>query len=200
MGIEIINGAFDVYMAPVDETYTDLSQTPAGNWAKIGTSGKRHYGEDGVVLSVNQETANHAFAGGTEVLKVSRTLEEMVVSFTLYDLNSAQIVKAWNLATTTTDAAAGASAGGSQSFDLLRGLAVTSKALLIRGEDKSPDLITENVQIEIPACVQIGSLELVFNKADNVGVKFELQAIADYTYNSGNSPYGRIFIGDAVPA
>jgi hypothetical protein len=61
-------------------------------------------------------------------------------------------------------------------------------------------LITENIQIEIPACVQIGSLELVFNKADNVGVKFELQAIADYTYNSGNSPYGRIFIGDAVPA
>ncbi len=88
MGIEIINGAFDVYMAPVDETYTDLSQTPAGNWAKIGTSGKRHYGEDGVVLTVNQETANHAFAGGTEVLKVSRTLEEMVVSFTLYDLQS----------------------------------------------------------------------------------------------------------------
>jgi len=65
MGIEIINGAFDVYMAPVDEAYTDLSQTPAGNWAKIGTSGKRHYGEDGVVLTVNQETANHAFAGGT---------------------------------------------------------------------------------------------------------------------------------------
>ena len=200
MGIEIINGAFDVYMAPVDETYTDLSQTPAGNWAKIGTSGKRHYGEDGVVLTVNQETANHAFAGGTEVLKVSRTLEEMVVSFTLYDLQSPQIVKAWNLATTTTDKAAGSSEGGSQSFDLLRGLTVTSKALLIRGLDKSTDLITENIQIEIPACVQIGNLELVFNKADNVGVKFELQAIADYTYNSGNSPYGRIFIGDAVPA
>ncbi len=199
MGIEIINGAFDVYMAPVGETYTDLSQTPAGNWAKIGSSGKRHYGEDGVMVSLNQENENHAFAGGTEILKVSRTLEEMSVSFTLYDLTSAEIVKAWNLATTTTDTAAGASAGGSQSFNLLRGLTVTSKALLIRGEDKSSDLSTENIQIEIPACVQVGSLELVFNKSDNVGVKFDLKAIADYTYNSGNSPYGRMFIGDAAP-
>jgi len=198
MGIEIINGAFDVYMASVGETYTDLSQTPAGNWAKIGSSGKRHYGEDGVVISLTQENENHAFAGGTEILKVSRTLEEMSVSFTLYDLTSAEIIKAFNLGTTTTDTASGSSVGGSQSFNLLRGLSMTSKALLIRGEDKSSDLSTENIQIEIPACVQVGSLELVFNKSENVGVKFDLKAIADYTYNSGNSPYGRMFIGDAA--
>ena len=94
MGIEIINGAFDVYMAPVDEAYADLSQAPAGNWAKIGSSGKRHYGEDGVMISLAQENESHAFAGGTEILKVSRTLEELSVSFTLYDLTSAEIIKA----------------------------------------------------------------------------------------------------------
>ena len=70
---------------------------------------------------------------------------------------------------------------------------------MIRGEDKSTDLITENIQIEIPAAVQMGNLEMVLNKGDNAGVAFELQAIADYTYNSGNSPYGRFFIGDAEP-
>lgn len=199
MGIEIINGPFEVWMAPVDEVFTDLSQVPSGNWAKIGTNGVRHYGEEGVVLTFDQEFEKHAFAGGTEILKISRTLEELKCSFKLFDLVSAEIVKAWNLATTTNDTAPGASQGGSQDFDLLRGLTVTPKAFLIRGENKSPDLVTENVQIEIPAAVQMANLEMVFNKGDNAGVAFELQAIADYTYNSGNSPYGRFFIGDDVP-
>ena len=63
----------------------------------------------------------------------------------------------------------------------------------------SPDLTTENVQIEIPAAIQAANLEMVFNKSDLAGVAFELQAKADYTYNSGSSPYGRIFLGDAAP-
>lgn len=200
MGIEIISGAFDVYMAPVGEAFTDLSQVPAGNWAKIGTNGKRHYGEEGVVMNLDQEFEKHAFAGGTEILKINRTLEELKTVFKLFDLVSTEIAKAWNLIATTNDTAAGASQGGSQDFELLRGLTVTPKAFLIRGENQSPDLVTENIQIELPAAVQIANLELVTNKPDNMGVAFELQSIADYTYNSGNSPYGRFFIGDEVPS
>lgn len=199
MGINILNGVFDVWMAPVGEAFTDLSQAPSGNWAKIGTTGKRHYGEEGVVFNFDQEVEKHSFAGGTEILKINRTLEEFKLSFKLFDLVSTEIVKAWNLITTTTDTAPGASAGGSQDFELLRGLTMTEKAFLIRGENKSTDLSTENVQIEIPAAVQIGNLEMPLNKPDNVGLQFELQAIADYTYNSGASPYGRFFIGDAAP-
>mgnify|MGYP003977896907 FL=1 len=196
MGIEIINGAFDVYTAAIDTAYEDIATDSVVGWDKIGTNSTRHYGEEGVVLSANQEMQKHFFAGGTEVLKISRSQEEVIYSFTLFDLVSAQFVKAFNLATSTTDVAPGSGTGGYQHWDLLRGLTVNGLALLIRGTNKSPDLVTENVQIEVPHVVQIASLEIVHNKADDAGLKFELQAVADYTYNSGNSPYGRILIGD----
>lgn len=200
MGIEIIDGPFDVYTAAVGTAYEDIATTPIVGWSKIGTNASRHYGDGGVTINFNQELEKHAFSGGTEVLKISRTLEELIVNFTLHDLTSGEIVKAFNLATTTTDTAAGTGTGGHQSFSLLRGLAVTPLAILIRGENKSPDLVTENVQIEIPAAVQVANLEIQFAKGPNANVKFELQAIADYTYESGNFPYGRILIGDEVPA
>ncbi len=197
--IEIINGPFDVYHAPVGESFTDLSQTPGGNWTKFGTNASRHYGEEGVILTFEQDMEEKSFAGGTEILEYRRTLERYKCSFKLFDLVSAQMVKAFNLAIVTNDTAAGASAGGSQDFQALRGLTVTALAILIRGENKSTDLVTENIQIEIPAAIQMANLEMVINKADIAGLAFELQAKADYTYNSGNSPYGQIFIGDAVP-
>ena len=199
MGIEIINGTFDVYTAAIDTAYEDIATDTVVGWNKIGTNASRHYGEDGVTMTMNQEMQKHFFAGGTEVLKISRSQEELIISFTLFDLVSGEFVKALNLATSTTDTAAGSGTGGHQSFNILRGLSVDGLALLIRGNNKSPDLITENVQIEIPHVIQAANLEIVYNKGDDAGLKFELQAVADYTYNSGNSPYGRILIGDEVP-
>ncbi len=196
MGIEIINGAFDVYTAAIGTAYEDIATDVIVGWDKIGTNAARHYGEDGVVLSLNQETEKHSFMGGTEIVKITRSLEEAIIAFTLFDLVSGEFVKALNLATSTTDVAPGSGTGGHQHFDILRGLTVSGLALLIRSNNKSPDLVTENIQIEIPHVVQVANLEIVSNKADNLGVKFELQAVADYTYNSGNSPYGRILIGD----
>lgn len=200
MGIEVINGTFSVYTAAIGTVYEDIATDTIVGWDKLGTNDKRLYGEEGVVMALNQETQNHRFAGGTETLKVSRISEDIIISLTLFDLVSAQFVKALNLATSTTDTGAGSGTGGHQSFSLLRGLSVDGLALLIRGLNKSPDLVTENVQIEIPHAVQIGSPELVFNKADDAGLKFELQAVADYTYESGNFPYGRVLIGDEVPS
>ena len=199
MGIEIINGAFDVYTAAIGTTYEDIATDAVVGWDKIGTNAKRHYGEEGVVFSAKQETAKHSFMGGKEIVKIARLVEELIVSFTLFDLVSGEFVKALNLATSTTDTAAGSGTGGHQSFGLLRGLSVDGLALLIRSNNKSPDLISENIQIEIPHVVQIASLEMVTNKADDMGLKFELQAVADYTYESGSFPYGRILIGDEVP-
>ena len=200
MGIEIINGTFEVYTAAINTAYEDIATDTIVGWDKIGTNGNRLYGEDGVSMSLSQEMQKHFFAGGTEVLKISRSQEELMISFTLFDLVSAQFVKAFNLATSTTDTVAGSGTGGHQSWDLLRGLSVDGLALLVRGNNKSPDLITENVQIEIPHVIQAANLEIVYNKADDAGLKFELQAVADYTYNSGNSPYGRILIGDEIPS
>ncbi len=198
MGIEIVNGPFDVWSAPVGESYTDIDVAPAGNWLKIGTNGARHYNEDGVVIEASQEFEKRSGLGGTEVLKIMRVLEEFKVKFTLFDLFSLEWVKALNLAVGTTDTASGAGTGGHQSFDLLRGLTVNEQAILIRGTDKSPDLVTENIQFEIPRVVQVGSLETTFSKGGEAGLSFELQAVADYTYNSGNSPYGRLLLGDAA--
>lgn len=199
MGINIINGAFNVYTAAIDTAYEDIATDSIVGWDLIGTSGKRHYGEEGVVISGNQELAKHSLMGGTEIVKIARLTEELITSFTLFDLVSAQFVKAFNLATSTTDTAPGSGTGGHRSFGLLRGLTVNGLALLIRSNNKSPDLVTENIQIEIPHVVQVASLEMVTNKADDMGLKFELQAVADYTYDSGNSPYGRLLIGDDPP-
>lgn len=198
MGIEIINGPFDVYLAPVGEAYPYINVAPAGNWDKVGANASRHYDEEGVVVEFLQEIKKHAGLGGTEVLKIMREMEEMITTFTLFDLKSGEVVKAFNLATTTTDTNPGVGQGGYQSFSLLRGLSVTSMAMLIRGEDKSPDLITENVQFEIPEVVQVASPKIVFSKGGKAGVEFKLQAIANYAYQSGAAPYGRLLIGDAV--
>ncbi len=198
MGKEIINGPFDVYLAPVGEAYPDINVAPAGNWTKIGTNAARHYNEEGVKVEHTQELDKFRGLGGTELLKVNRVLEEQVVSFILHDLVSGEFARGFNLSTATTDTAATSGTGGHQSFNLLRGLTVTEMALLIRGEDKSPDLATENVQYEIPRVVQNANLELVFHKGEPAGLAFELLTVADYTYNSGNSPYGRLLIGDEV--
>lgn len=194
--IEIINGPFDVYLAPVGEAYPDISEAPAGNWEKVGVNASRHYNEEGVKFGSEQDIEERYGAGGTEVLKISRIRERAKVTFTLFDLSSGEYVKAFNLANTTTDTAPGSGAGGHQSFGILRGLAVTSNALLVRGENLSPDMITENKQIEMPAVVQVANLEIVFTKGGEAGLLFDLQAVADYTYESGAFPYGRILIGD----
>ena len=95
--IEINNGPFDVYHAPVGESFTDLSQTPAGNWKKFGTNASRHYGEDGVILTFEQDIEEKSFAGGPEILEYRRTLERFKCSFKLFDLVSGEFVKALNL-------------------------------------------------------------------------------------------------------
>ena len=191
MGIEIITGPFEVWMAPVDEAFPDMADAPAGNWALIGTNGSRHHTEDGVVISSNQNVEEHFGAGGTEVMKLSRTQERLMVVFTLFDLVAGEFVKAFNLATTTTDTAAGSGTAGHQSFPLLRGLGITSKAIIIRGP--SPLLATEILQFEVPEVAQVADLEMVASKADKMGLLFNLQAIGNYTYST---PYGKAFIGD----
>jgi len=201
--INILNGPFDVWAAALDTAYSDISidAIVAAGWTKIGSNGAREYDEEGVMVKMPQEMEKVSGLGGTEILKILRTLEELVIEFTLMDMTSTEMVKALNLGS-TTDTASGSGTGGHQSFSLLRGLSVAGLALTIRGNNKSTDLVTENIQIEIPHVVQVASPELVFVKGEPVGAKFELQAIADYTYTGGGSagdfPYGRMLIGDAV--
>ena len=197
--INILNGPFDLWLAPLDTAFSDISidAIVAAGWEKIGTNGARDYDEEGVMVKLPQEFEKISGLGGTEILKILRTLEELIIEITLFDLASKEMVKGLDLGV-TTDTAAGSGTGGHQSFSLLRGLDVTGKALTIRGNNKSTDLITENIQIELPHVVQIASPEMVHVKNNKVGMKFELQAVADFTYESGNFPYGRYLIGDEV--
>ena len=197
--INILNGPFDLWLADIGTTYSDISidAIVASGWEKIGTNAARDYDEEGVMVKLSQEMEKISGLGGTEILKILRTLEELIIEFTLFDMTSKEMVKALNLGV-TTDTAPGSGTGGHQSFSLLRGLDVTGKALTLRGNNKSTDLVTENIQIEIPHVVQIGSPEMVHVKGDKVGMKFELQAVSDDTYESGNFKYGRYLIGDEV--
>ncbi len=199
--INILNGPFDLWLADLDTSYSDISVDTiiASGWEKIGTNGAREYDEEGVMIKMPQEVEKISGLGGTEILKILRTLEELIIEFTLFDLTSSEMVKAMNLGA-TTDIAPGSGTGGYQSYSLLRGLNVAGKALTLRGNNSSTDLVTENIQIEIPHVVQVASPEMVHVKGDKVGLKFELQAVADYTYtgdgSAGDFPYGRYLIGD----
>ena len=37
---EIIMAPYEIFLAPVGESFPDVDETPAGNWAKLGTNGK----------------------------------------------------------------------------------------------------------------------------------------------------------------
>lgn len=201
MGQEIVTGPLDVYSAAVATVYEDIATSPIVGWDKIGTSASRHYAEEGVKLDFLQEVEKLSGLGGTEILKIMRTIEELIISFTLFDLSSGQWAKALNLGS-PTDVAADTGTGGLQEIGNLRGLTMSPLALLIRGNGKSPDSSTHNLQIEIPEVVQIAPLEKIFVKGEVVGLKFELQAVANYVYQApggaaGDDPYGAILIGDA---
>ena len=189
---EVIAGPLEVYIGPVGETFTAIESTIAGNWVKLGNSGKKNTTEEGVKISHTQELAFWRSLGSTAPIKCFRISEDFKATLTLADLRLELYNQLLN-GNTVTDNAEGAAAGYRE-VDIYRGPTVTQKAFLIRGA--SPYGTGWNMQFNIPVGVLSGDAELTFVKGDPAGIMFEITALEDPNASSGEE-FGQIWAQDA---
>lgn len=186
---EIIAAPFTAYLAPVGEAFTDVDETPAGNWVKVGTSGDKNVTEDGVTVSHPQTLEYFRMLGSSGPLKAVRTEEDLMISFVLADLTLEQYKHVLNLGTVST-VAAGSGTPGYKHLPTRRGLDVAERALLLRGPSPYADAM--NMQFEVPRVVHSGEPEVVFSKGEPAGLLFELTALEDPAAASDSLRFGRI--------
>lgn len=192
----IIIAPFEVYLAPVGETFPEIQATPGGNWATLGTNGIKDYSEDGVTVNHEQTLSQHRTLGSTGPVKVVRTEESLLVSFTLEDLTLEEYAKILN-GQSVTDVAADADTGGYRHIPLRQGRSVNTYAMLIRGV--SPYGSSYNAQYEIAQAFQSANPSPVFNKSDAAGLECEWTALEDPTQASEEDRFGRLVMQDAAP-
>lgn len=185
----IIGGPIDAYYAPYGTAFPDIADAPEdfdAAWILLGTDGAKDYHEDGVTIRHSQEIETDAFRtlGVTLPRKASRTSEMVEVEFDMMDLHAAFYAAALNLGLqTVTTTAAGVGTGGNKNFDIERGIRVGQCALLIRGQEISPEATaianSYNAQLEIANAIQAGESELVFSKDQPAVHKFLFQTLWD---------------------
>lgn len=193
---EVIAAPFTVWTAPVGEAFPAIEDTPAGNWAQIGTSGDRNYTEAGVTIVHGDVVEQVRSLGSTGPIKTFRTEESLMVRFAVMDLSLEQYRHILN-SNTVTDTAAGGGAAGFRDVDMYRGASVAQTALLIRGSASAYG-DAWNSQFEIPVAVHTGSPESVFQKGVPVGLAFEFTAIEDPSAATSADRFGKIVMQDAA--
>lgn len=187
---EIVAAPFSVYWAPVGEAFPDVDEVPGGNWALIGTSGDRDYTPDGVAIVFSQTIEKIRGAGSTGPRKATRTEEDLMVRFSVFDnLLAAQRLAHNNNAIATT--AAGSGTPGFKEIPVYKGLDVAQLALLARGPSPEANAAWQQ-QLEIPVCYQSGSPEPVFNKAGAAGMALEFTALEDPNAATSADRFGRL--------
>lgn len=192
MAIEILFSPYDVFWAPVGESFPAIGASPGGNWLVLGTSVAERTNEDGVMVAFEQEFEEFRAAGTSAPIEASRVRESVIISLTLHDLrpNMLRLVLNNNAITNT---AAGAAAGFDE-IDLERGPGKPQEmALLVRGD--STQFATGNAQYQIPRCYVSSSPEIVHTKGEAAGIELEFRAL-----RAASSPYmGKLISQDSAP-
>ncbi len=184
---EIIVSPFEVWFAELADTlaFPDIDADPVGEtWTKLGTSGKLSMAEDGVSIQHSQSIEEVRTYGSTGPVKAVRTSEDLIVTFTLYDLTIEAYAQLLNFGKVTTTAATVGKAGD-KAVPILRGTELTLRAWLIRGP--SAHLADHNMQYEIPMAYVAGSPTVAYSKGSPAGLEFELHALEDV---AGTTPKG----------
>jgi len=193
---EIIVAPFEVYLAPVGEAWPDVDTTPAGNWVKLGTNGKRNIADGGVTVTHEQTIVEKRNVGSTGPIKAVRTEEKMTISLTLEDLSLEQYAKALNNVT-VTDTAAGSGTPGYRKIPLRQGNDVSLFALLLKGTASAyGDGLS--AQYQVPVCYQSDNPAPVFNKADVAALKLTFSALEDPNAASDDVRFGNLVMQDAA--
>lgn len=194
---EIIIAPYEVWLAPVGESFPAIEDTPAGNWAKLGTNGKRNQSEDGVTVTHEQTIYEHRNAGHTGPAKFARTEENQLISFVLEDLTLEQYAKLIN-GPTVDDTPAGGGAAGYRDITLWQGPDVQEYAMLVRGP--SPYGSDWNMQYQVPIVVQTDNPAPVFQKGGAAGLACEWRAKEDPDAATEKERFGKLRGQDADPA
>ncbi|MDA2936835.1 hypothetical protein MYX75_01045 [Acidobacteria bacterium AH-259-A15] len=193
---ELIVSPFEVFVAPVGETYSLIDVTPAGNWVKLGTSGNKNMGEEGVTVNHDQTVDFHRVYGSSGPVKATRSSEDLRISFVLVDLTLEEYTRIIN-DVTAVDNAESSGVAGFREINLRRGLVVAEVALLVKGD--SPYGNNWNMQFEVPRVVQSGSPSPVFLKNAPASLAIEFTALEDAAASSDAARFGRIVSQDAAP-
>ena len=193
--VEIVVAPIDVYIAPVGEAFPDVDETPAGNWVLIGTNGKESYAESGVMVDHPQTIDPTRVLGATAPVKFTRSSEDLMVGFTLFDLKPIEYARLLNENAVTSTAAASGTPGHDD-VNIYRGLDVAQRALLLRIIASALGLTFES-QYEFPIMVQDGSPQLVYVKNAPVGLQFQFKGVMDLAAAAGEE-LGKLVVQDAV--
>jgi hypothetical protein len=191
---EIIAAPFTVYLAPRGEAFPDVDDSPSGTWFKLGSSGAKNYGEEGVTVGHSQTLEQFRTLGSTGPVKAFRTEEGLTIGLMLHDLSLEQYRRALNdLSVETTAASSGVP--GSKALPLLRGSTVAEYALVLRG-DVSPAGEGFAMQYQVPRVFVSSEPEVLFTKGEPAGLSIEFTAIEDQNASQGEE-FGKLVIQTA---
>lgn len=190
---EIIAAPFTAWLAAVGSSFPAVDALPGAAFTKIGgAQGDRRYSEDGVSVSHPQTMEFIRTLGSTGPVKAFRTEEDLMISFTVFNMTLEQYKYMLN-GNAVTDTAAGSGTPGYRRAALLRGGDVTQYALLLRGPSAYGSEM--NLDYRVPRVVHVGEPEVVAKKGEPMGLLFEFQAIEDEDYANGK--FGEILMQDA---
>lgn len=193
---EIIVAPLSVYAAPVGEAFPDVDEAPAGNWTLLGTNGTENMEGGGLTVAHNQTVDYHRPYGTTAPVKATRSSEDVLFTFTLWDLLAAEYSRILN-DNAVAATAAGSGTPGFDQVNLYRGLNVSRKAWLFRGADASPEGTGWNLQFELPIGVLNSSPSVAFAKNAPAGLLFEVMGIFDGSQSAGEE-LGRLIVQTAA--
>ncbi|PYE86914.1 hypothetical protein [Phyllobacterium leguminum] len=194
---EIIAAPFTAYYAPLGTAFPVISAAPAADWTKIGTSGDKNYDEEGVTVQHTQDINKVRSLGSTGPIKAFRREEDLIISFTVWDVSLENYRLALNQNEVSTTAA-GVGTAGTRSVQFYKGEQVATMALLLRSH-VSPYGDGMNMQYEVPYCFMSGNPEPAYRKGEPAGMALEFTALRDPAAVTDAASFGRLLIQHQKP-
>ncbi len=182
----------EIWLAPVGTAFPEVDVSPASPWAKLGSSGKNDYSEDGVTITHEQTIDQHFGLGGTGPQKATRSQEQLTIEGVLLDFTLDEFAKILNGATVT----AGSTVGGTttEEINLHQGTTVKEFALLCR--TVSPKNASKVRQYQIPRVYQSAEPAPVYSKSAVAGVAFKFTALEDLNAATEAERFGQTVDGE----
>lgn len=191
----IIVAPYQIWRAPVGESFPAIDEVPAGNWDLVGTDGNRDYDEAGITVTHGQNVEQFRFLGSTGPRKASRTEESLMLEFTVYDLSLEHYGAALNMKEPTIVAAGGGNPG-TKTLALYQGFEVEVFSLLCRGAGPYGD--GWDAQYEIPYAFRDGDLAPVYSKGEPAGLAWQVVVLEDPDAATEAERFGRLIAQHAA--
>lgn len=187
---QIIAGPATVFVAPIGESFPAIDLVPpGGNWVSLGNT------EGGVEVAHNETIEEIRTDQSSGPVKLIRTEESLVITFSLADLTLENFARALNNVT-VTDTAAAMGVAGHRAIDLRQGFDVACVAMLVRGPSPYIDAL---LQYEVPIIGQTGSPTVAFVRDDKSILESEWTVVEDPGASTDAQKFGILRAQDAIP-